>query len=131
MSKIVKSISFLSLFALSGCFTTEVKRLPSTGEEHVLVSNYGWNLFTCIPLLCGNALPEEERLLPWAFFRNDVPLEKVQSALSQYAKKQGKEITNLVYRNDNKILLNIPGEIPIPIPYILCYREVQLSGVLK
>ena len=131
MSKIIKYALVLSLFALSGCFSIESKRLPSTGEQHVLVSNYGWTLFNCIPLLCGNALPEEERLLPWVLFRNDVTLEKVQENFSRFAKSQEKEITNLVYRNDNKVLLNIPGDIPLPIPYILCYREVQLSGVLK
>jgi hypothetical protein len=30
------------------------------------------------------------------------------------------------------VLFEIPGtDFPIPLPYILTYREIQLSGVLK
>lgn len=132
MRKIIRSAALLSLVCLSGCFSVDSRVLRSTGDEHVLVSNYGWWLFNCVPLLCGNATDEDERLLPWVFFRNDVTLEKAQAGITRYASERGGKITGLVYRNDNKVLMSVPGlGIPVPIPYLLCYREVQLSGVLK
>lgn len=132
MSKIITGLLFSTFFALSGCFSIDSHVLHSTGHEHVLVSNYGWTLFHTIPLISGNATPEDERLFPFALFRDDVTIDKAQEGLARYARARKKKTSTLVYRNDDKVLMSIPGlNIPVPIPYILCYHEVQLSGELE
>ena len=63
--------------ALAGCFSLETARINTNGREHVLASNYGWYLFHCIPLACGNA--SKDPWFPWVLFRDDVTLDKIQS----------------------------------------------------
>lgn len=123
----------VAALALGGCFSFDAATLPRTGDEHVLVSNYGWYLFGCLPIVCGNATTPEERTGPWAFFRDDVTMEKIQSRLTNYAaRRQGRALGDLTYRVTDEIFFQIPfSEIPLPIPYIICYREIQLSGTLK
>ena len=118
--------------AAAGCFSVDAAYSPAADSEQVLVSNNGWWLFNCIPLCCGNATPEPERVGPWAFFRDDVTLDKVQHRFMEYAHARGASVQDLVYNNYDNVLFSIPfTNIPVPIPYLLCYREIQLSGVLK
>ena len=50
----------------------------------------------------------------------------------EYAQARGASVQDLVYNNYDNVLFSIPfTNIPVPIPYLLCYREIQLSGVLK
>ncbi len=115
---------------LTGCFSVDHSVSNITGEEYVLVSNYGWSLFGSIPVCCGNA--NENNILPWALFRDDVTMEKAQKRLMKYAENHGKSISNLLYYNNENILFTLPlTEISIPVPYFICYKEIQLSGVLK
>jgi len=94
------------------------------------VSNYGWKLFNFIPLVCGNAT-ERNRFGGCAFFRNDVTLEKIQSRFMSYAAQCGKTPTDMVYHNYDTVIFELPiMGLTIPIPYVLCYNEIQLSGVL-
>lgn len=121
----------LAAAVLTGCFSIEAGRLETTGEEHVLASNYGWYLFHFIPLACGNA--DSGGLLPWVIFRNDVTMDKIQERFLDYARKDknGGGMVNLSYRTQESVLFEIPGSnIPIPLPYIISYKEIQLSGVL-
>jgi hypothetical protein len=114
----------------SGCFTLDSADVRSTGEEHVCVGNRGWYLFNLIPLACGNAA--EEPLMPWIFFRNDVTMDKIQKRFMDYANFYGKKTKNLAYFTQESVLFEIPGtDFPVPIPYLLTYKEIQLSGVLK
>ena len=114
---------------LTGCFSIEAARTPG-GERHVLVSNYGWYLFNWLPLACGNADPNGST--PWVLFRDDVTMDKVQQRFSDYRTACGVSIVNLNYHNQEDVLLNLPGtDIPLPLPYVITYREVQLSGVVK
>ena len=131
--KISRLLTVLTVaLSLAGCFSLDSSRDPATGNEHVLVSNYGWRLFNCIPLFCGNAYNGRDQLGPWAFFRDDVTLEKIQGRFMDYAKENGRTISDLSYHNYETVLFTIPSTaIPIPIPYIVCYREIQLSGVVK
>ena len=100
---------------LAGCLSTEVSKSEVCGIEHIYTSDYGWKLFNCIPL-----------------FRPDITLDRVHKALEEEATKRGKTPAGLTYRNYDTVLLEIPIlYIPIPIPYIFCYHEVQLSGVLQ
>jgi hypothetical protein len=71
-------------------------------------------------------------VLPWAFFRDDVTMDKVQYRFMDYAKNKGVEISDLKYTYYDTVLFNLPiVQYPLPIPYLLCYREIQLSGNLK
>ena len=114
----------------AGCFSVDVGRLEATGGENLTVSNYGWYLFNFIPLASGNA--SKERLAPWVFFRNDVTMDKVQRRFFEYARENGRTAQELTYHNYESILFELPGtNFKIPVPYLLTYREIQLSGVLR
>ena len=117
--------------ALSGCFTIENTKIAATGEHHVFVSNYGWYLFNCIPLVCGNAAPDA--CIPFVMFRNDVTMDKIQRRFMDRAKSLSDgEIFDLSYSNDDSVLFEVPGlEFPLPVPYILTYHEIMLSGGVK
>lgn len=113
---------------LSGCFSIDSAKMKSTGDEHVLVHNFGWQLFNCIPLACGNAEPDAS--CPFVLFRDDVTMEKVQSRFAGYA--DGREIIDPTYHNNNSVFFNVAFlNVPFPIPYVLCYREVALSGTIR
>lgn len=124
----------------SGCFTMATATneslkhsrhsgMSGTPIEHVVVSNYGWYLFNCIPLVCGNAKPGAS--FPWAFFSDEVTTDVVQNRLTAYAARQGANLAELnLYVNDN-VLFEVPGlQFPIPMPYILCYHERLVSALL-
>ena len=115
---------------LAGCFTLDSADVHSTGEEHVCVGNRGWYLFNMVPLACGNAA--EEPFMPWIFFRNDVTMDKIQKRFMDYANFYGKKPKDLTYHTEESVLFEIPGtDFPVPVPYLLTYKEIQLSGVLK
>lgn len=81
----------------------------------MVVYDYGYKLFNCIPL-----------------FRSDITMERVQKEMAAYAAKRGKQMDGLVYHRYDTVMFNMPLlAITIPIPYVFCYHEVQLSGVLK
>ena len=96
----------------------------SGGGEHVLARNYGWTLFNCIPLVCGNA--SADATCRFVMFRNDVTMERVQAKLAEYA--GGREIVGPVYHNADTVFVTVFG---IPIPYIICYNEVSVSATLR
>lgn len=133
MKKKVVFLSILSMFCVlftSGCFTIDSATPQSSNEEHVVVRNYGWKLFYVIPIVCGNA--NKNAWFPWAFFRDDVTMNKIQSRFMHYAASKGKNAINLEYRNYDTVMFALPlMEFSIPIPYFLCYNEIQLSGSLK
>lgn len=119
----------LTAIGLGGCFTIERAPLLRTNEEHVLVSNYGWYLFHFIPIACGNA--NENRWTPWAHFRDDVTMDKIQRRFMMLADDPDKAIRDPVYTTYESVMLEIPGiNFPLPIPYLLTYREIQLSGII-
>ena len=113
------------MLCLAGCFSLDTAPVRATGEEHVLVHNFGWRLFNCIPVVCGNADPDAS--CGCAFFRDDVTIEKVQAHLAAHA--GGREIRCPVYHNSDSVFFNIVG-IPFPIPYVICYKEVSVSATL-
>jgi hypothetical protein len=96
----------------------------------VVVRNYGWRLFYFLPVVCGN--PNEDDLLPWTFFSNEVTMDNIQGRFAAYAAKRGKSPVHIEYSNYDTVLWAIPQvNIPFPIPYFLCYNEIQLSGRIK
>ena len=109
---------------LSGCFTVDTSTLKPSGREHVVMNNYGWKFFDWVPLFCGNATEGSW----WAFvmFRDDVTMEKIQGRFAKYA--AGREIECPVYDVNDSSFISIFG---IPIPYIITYNKITLSGTLK
>ena len=117
------SLSLPAVLLLAGCYSMDISSNkaishPSSSSnevaraEHVVVSNYGWYLFNAIPLACGNA--DRDAKFPW-----------------KYARKQGADVGELTFFRDEQVFFSIPGsQFPVPIPYVLCFREIQFSGVL-
>ncbi len=113
----------------TGCFSLERAPMECPGREHLLASNYGWYLFNSIPLACGNA--SEDAWTPWVFFRDDVTMDKVQSRFTGYANENGCDIEDMTYKNKESVMFEVPSlNFPLPVPYLLTYREIQLSGVM-
>ena len=117
-------IAFCAL-GLSGCYTLDSAPVSDTGREHVLVQNYGWSLFGCIPIFCGNAAKDPS--CPFVMFRDDVTMEKIQERFDEYA--AGRSVDCPVFHVDDTKFISVYS-IPIPIPYIVCYKEVSLSATL-
>ena len=126
--------------ALAGCFSIDRgtskafrgSRLNVTdGEpmEHVVVSNYGWYLFDTVPVVCGNA--RYGASFACRFFSDHVKADILQDRLTEYAAGKKADLVDLHYFHNSNVLFSTPGlSLPIPIPYVLCYREIQFSGVL-
>ena len=123
-------LAFGAWVALAGCFSIDVATNRVTHDRHVLVSSYGWYLFGKFPLVCGNIAAG--RLSPFAFFRDDVTLDKTQSRFMDYARKERLAPRDMTYHTNDQVLFTIPGStISFPLPYFITYREIQLSGVLQ
>lgn len=128
----VKILSFLLIcgtFCLSGCFSIEKAREPGN-KTQVIASNYGWYLFDWIPLVSGD--PDDDWIIPCTFFRDRVKMDVIQTKLLEKMRKSGQQVENLAWKNNDSVLMTIPLlNVPIPIPYIITYREMQLSGEVK
>lgn len=110
----------------------EATRSDISGEEHVWIRNQCWRLFNVIPLVSGNASESEGRHAPFVLFRDDAQMDKVQLRMFNYARRQNHSAQDLVYHNYETVMMHIPLLwIPVPIPYVICYHEIQLSGVMK
>ena len=95
--------------------STEVAKSEVCGTEHIFVHDFGWKLFNWIPL-----------------FRSDITLERAQKELMSESTRRGKVATDLTVHTYDKVTFDIPlVVITIPIPYVICYHEIQVSGVLK
>ena len=138
MKSIPYQFIMLTFCMLCGCYSMEVASNSALNDsvsangtekpiEHVLVTNYGWYLFNCAPLVCGNASPGSA--FPWSFFSDQVNPAIVHDRLMEYAASRDANVEELVSSYDEKVFLQVP-EVQVPIPYLLCYREVQTSGVL-
>lgn len=115
---------------LTGCFSLDSAYVRRTGEENVNVYNDGWYLFDSLPIVTGNADPH--RFLPFVFFRNDATMEIIQDRFFSYAQEKGRAVSELNYLTQESVLFEVPGlSFPLPIPYLLTNRKIQLSGVLK
>ena len=108
----------------TGCFSVDTALIKEENAEHVVMNNYGWKLFDWIPLFCGNA--EEDSSTSFVLFRDDVTVDKMQARFARYA--AGREIVCPVYDMNDSKFLYVFG---IPIPYIITYDEITLSGTLK
>lgn len=100
---------------LTGCMSTEVSKSEVSGTEHIFVSDFGWKLFNWLPI-----------------FRPDITLERVQKELAAESSRRGKVATDITVHTYDTVTFDVPLiVISLPIPYIICYHEIQVSGVLK
>ena len=129
-----------ALTLAAGCYTVDKassaalrssRLLETDGRpiEHVMVSNYGWYLFNRWPIVCGNVKPDAK--LPWAFFSDEVTTDVVHDGITSYAAGRKANVADLNFIFNDSVLFEVPGtSIPIPMPYVLTYRERTVSGVL-
>ena len=108
-------------------------KVVSYQKDDAEIGNYQqylcWYLFNAWPLACGNA--HENSKFIWRFFSNDVNADILQSRLTHYAARKGCDVEELNVFDDEQVLLSIPGtSFPIPLPYIITFREMQISCVL-
>lgn len=130
----MRSLAFaLALTSLTtGCFTVDSASsalLEPDADEHVIVRNYGWNLFGVIPLVCGNADVDSS----WGstFFKDEVTLEIAHGVLSKYVADSGREICDIVVMADRKALWSVQlFVVPISLPWVVQYKEVNVSATL-
>lgn len=125
----MKNIMLALALALSaGCFSVEVAESPVLGPDsagHVMVSNYGWTLFGCIPVVCGNA--NAESWCPFTFFWNDLKPEFAKDKLDAVTAERGAVATDVWYYGTNDVLFDF---YYAPIPWIIVYKEVNISANL-
>lgn len=134
--------TFLAMCAalLAGCYSMDISTTDALKEsalsadegqpvEHVVVANYGWFLFDCIPVVCGNATPGAT--FPWKFFSNQVTPDLLHDQLMAHAASIHTDARDLTFFRDENIIFTVPGiDFPLPLPYVLTYREIQFSAVL-
>ena len=58
----------------------------------------------------------------------DVAMEKIQARFDEYA--AGRNVECPVFHFDDTKFISVYS-IPVPIPYIVCYKEVSLSATIK
>lgn len=126
------------LVSLTGCVS--VQRAPKVAPagvgilgtqgvpaEHIHVSNFGYYLFNCIPIFCGNTADDRQGNTIW--FSDEVTLAKTQSIMVDEARNRNCKMTELQPHLKSTCFFS-------SIPYVgttfglLWYKEVQLSAVL-
>ncbi len=143
MEKIVLKIAaWMLLCGTAGCFSLETADLGEAvvpgmrvhagaggPVSHIVVANDGWYLFHALPLATGNA--SDKASFPFRFFTDDVKEDILQGRLTKYAAATDCDVADLALLSDDQVLLSIPGlNIPLPLPYIITYRRMQISAVL-
>ena len=124
MKNCVLLLSLLATLCLTGCFTVYKAPQKCAGGEHVVMNNYGWKLFNWIPLFCGNA--SEDATIGFAIFRDDVTFEKINKRFVGYA--GARTIDYASWDHKDTVFFSVFG---IPIPYVITYKEISISGVMK
>lgn len=114
--------------ALTGCFSVDVVSSPVLGDEvdsHVVICNYGWTLFGCVPLVCGN--DDLDSWCPLTFFKDEIKPDYAYDKLVAVATERRCGIENLNTLTDNYVLFDAWYA---PVPWILVYKETNISANL-
>ena len=97
--------------------------------EHYHIRNSGWYLFDKIPLVCGDTNPNS--LCGIAFFSDQVRTDTMTRIFNDRVRATDTKPAHVATIVDDGVTVEIPGvSFPLILPYIICYREVQISGVL-
>lgn len=125
---------------VSGCYFkyasggphVERCRYHDTGEqvvEHLFVENYGWYLFGTIPLFCGDT--DESSRFPLTFFDDQCNTDVLRQRFNEHVAQKGLEARGISVVNSDVVTFDVPGfAFPVIIPYIICARDIQISGTL-
>ena len=89
------------------------------------MSNYGWTLFGCVPLVCGNA--NADSWCPFTFFWNDLKPEQAKSRLDAVAAERNAVAKDVWYYGTNDVLFDA---YYAPVPWVIVYKEVNISANL-
>lgn len=140
MKTLLSYIFLICALLTGGCYSLQVasnealrnsaiEKGKNEPVEHILISNYGWYLFNYIPIVCGNTVSTDT--IPWVFFSNHVNPILLHDKMIAYASAKNANIRNLSIRRTEKVFFEFPGsQIPVPIPFLISFQEVQVSGVL-
>jgi len=130
--------ALVSLVLVAGCVNVQqanrvapagvaLHGTPGTPVEYVQVSNFGYYLFNCIPIFCGNTADDRQGNTIW--FSDEVTLAKTQDILVDRARSRNCQMAALQPQVKSTCFFSA-------IPYvgttfgILWYKEVQLSAAL-
>lgn len=136
--KLLKLCASVLLLAGAGCVTIDQSRretldgvrlseVNGNPEEHLVVSNYGYYLFNCIPIFCGNVNPDSKAAV--SMFSDDVTLEATQKLLIDTVKARKCRVVSMQPYTKSTCFFSA-------IPYLgntlglVWYKEVQMSAVL-
>ena len=130
-------LPLIASLALGGCFNFEVAKTPEFTQKrllgndempiaHCITSNYGWYLFNSVPLICGNADPDA--WWPWAMFRDDVTLDKLQGRLVSASQRMKTNLVDLEVSYTDTCMISIPSVKINTTLGLLWYKEIQLSA---
>ena len=113
----------------TGCFTIDRAKAPpvmgADAVEHLIIYNYGWSLFGCIPLCCGNR--NLDSWLPVVFFRDDVTHEALADNLVKIADRANCDFRDLMIFDDRCVFFDM---YYAPVPWIIQYKEIAASATL-
>ena len=126
--KIVHSLVLILSISTCGCCSVDVVESPILGERsggHAVVCNYGWTLFGCIPLVCGNE--NLDSWCPLTFFRDEIRPEIAHGKLIALAEERGCDLADVNLMGDNDVLFDVWYA---PVPWVLVYKETNLSANL-
>ena len=133
-------VAIALLAAASGCCTrysmkpehlVGLRYADEDGEilEHYHVHNYGWYLFNTFPIVCGET--DRKHQGDVAFFSDQVRTDIMTNIFNDRVRETGSRPACVVTHNMDLVTFEIPGvSFPLILPYIICYREIQMSGLL-
>ena len=126
--KKAKRLAALAALALSGCFTVDVATSPILGdgiEKHVVAENYGWYLFGCLPLACGNK--DLDSWCPFSLFCDEVRPELVYEKMTDVARRESCRLRDVTVYDDNNVLF----DCYVTIPWIVVTKDIFVSATLE
>ena len=98
-------------------------------KEHLFIENFGWYLFYSIPICCGDDDPES--FFPLTFFEDRCKEEVLHQRFEEAVKESGGTAVGVAFVNNDGVTFEVPGlSIPIVLPYVLCTRDVEISGTI-
>ena len=139
--RVAVTAAALGLCALAGgCYSVQTATSPvlskcalsgDGGEivEHVFAANEGWFLFYHLPIICGDT--DKNAVLPVRFFHDEVTKECLWKRLGEYAREKGLRVVRPADGSLEDVTFDVPGfSVPVVLPFILCYRQTQVSALL-
>ena len=117
-----------SSLLLTGCFTVNEASSPVLGGDvvkHVTSENYGWYLFGCLPLFCGNE--NLDSWCPFSVFCDEVTPEIVYSKLEAVAERDDCLMDDVHTLADNDVLFET---YYVTLPWLVVYKNVSFSANL-